>query len=395
MPWRRPGLARVTLDDVQVVYDPTQHRTHRLNPTAALVLEQCDGQTSVAAFCDELAAAFGVSRTQIGGEVTAVLADFATQALVSPGRPSPSPAVVAPAGAPAPPRRTASALPRYVTGPGRALDVAFRIGTDDPALAAEVEGLFGGLTSDAPTSDVRSYELVPADRSVEVRLDGELVGRARSASSALSLLQWDLNRLVSATSGRRLLLHASAVRLDDGGLALFPAPPNGGKSTLVAGLVRSGLGYLSDETVAVDLATVECEGYRKAVNLDRGAWPLFDLGPPPAADPDEAPAAERLVDPRRLNPAALSGGATGGAILMAFPAYRSGDATRAEPVSRSSALVALIANCVNLDGHGVAGVEALGRLAATVPAFDLSMGDLADAVALVRSLTSGARQPGR
>ena len=39
-----PGVEINQLEDGYVVYDPTKDRVHYLNPTAALILELCNGQ---------------------------------------------------------------------------------------------------------------------------------------------------------------------------------------------------------------------------------------------------------------------------------------------------------------------------------------------------------------
>jgi hypothetical protein len=399
-PSRPAALVRVTIDDEQVVYDPVRQRTHRLNPTAALVLDRCDGRSSLESISSELAATFDAPADEVRIQVDRVVADFAREGLIEPTDDRPSHAAVEPP----PPDRAwprpaedggtarTGPLPRFVTSERRALDLRVRIATDDAELAERVEQLFGALVeaepatgSSAPATgdeSVRLYELVEVSTGTEVRLDGETVGRARTATSALSLLQWHLNQQTAAASSRRLLLHAAAARLDHGDLVLLPAPPNGGKSTLIAGLTRDGLDYLTDETVAVDPVTLECEGYRKPINLDRGAWALFGVDAPDGDDP--AGPAERLVDPRSLRAGALTGSTVGRAGLLAFPTYDPSAPTRVEPMRRATVLVALITNCLNLADHGDGGVEALGRLAAEVPGIELSMADLPSAVAAVR-----------
>ena len=42
-PTRRPHLEITAAEDGYIVYDPTTDRVHHLNPTAAVILELCDG----------------------------------------------------------------------------------------------------------------------------------------------------------------------------------------------------------------------------------------------------------------------------------------------------------------------------------------------------------------
>src|SRR5919204_3658772 len=45
---REQGLIVRQQDEELLVYDPTAHRAHALNPAAALVWKHCDGKTTVA-----------------------------------------------------------------------------------------------------------------------------------------------------------------------------------------------------------------------------------------------------------------------------------------------------------------------------------------------------------
>ncbi len=69
---------------------------------------------------------------------------------------------------------------------------------------------------------------------------------------AAGWLMWDVNRLAAELSGEHLLFHSGGLEADGIGI-LVPAASGSGKSTLTAGLARAGLGYLSDELVALEL----------------------------------------------------------------------------------------------------------------------------------------------
>ncbi len=397
IPNRAPGLLRATVDDEQIVHDPAQQRTHRLNPTAALVLDRCDGTTAVDAVCAALAAEFAVPPSQLAAEVAAVLDDFARNGLVVSDRDPTSVEAAAPLGVVTNPGDM-RALPdeavhvrRFATPIFCALDAAVQVTTDDAGIARRVDEVLGSVAEagavppSAPAAGGSSvYELVAVARGIDVRFDGRTIGNARSPDVALSLLQWHLNGVASRHAGeQRLLLHASAVRLPDGRVAVFAGEANAGKSTLAAGLVRAGYGYLTDETVAVDIDSGRAEGYRKPINLDPGSWALFD----DLADrPDDEAGPERLIDPVGLHADALAGPAAGDVALIVFPTYADGAATTAEPIGRAETVVHLIAHCTNVADHGDAGLEALVALTASAPAFALTSGDLDAAVAAIGAL---------
>jgi hypothetical protein len=71
--------------DGYVVYDPDRDRVHYLNHTAALVLELCNGQHTVADIADTLKEAYGPGDTgePIGGLVGACVEQLCGLGLVS------------------------------------------------------------------------------------------------------------------------------------------------------------------------------------------------------------------------------------------------------------------------------------------------------------------------
>jgi len=393
MPAAVPGLVSVAVAGEVVVFDARSGAAHRLNPTAALVLERCDGRRSVAEACGEISDQFGIDVAVVTDDVGMVLADFAERGLVAStasrdqgvsGTADRRPQTVG---------STHRVTRRYTVGPIQTLDVAASIATDDEELHRSVDALLGSLSATSAHAEHESrteassvtYELLPVLRGIDVLCDGQPVGNARGADAALALVQWHLNGVVAEQSGRRVLVHASAASLPDGRVALFPGEANSGKSTLVAGLTRAGYGYVTDETVAIDMGSGRVEGYRKPVNLDPGSWPLFpDAVPADAASRGD----EHLVDPRALHPDALAAAAEGPVGLVVFPTYRAGATTTAEPLSPPAALVSLVVHCTNLGDHGQAGLDALARLVVQAPAFDMVMGGLDDAVAVIAKLTA-------
>ena len=427
MPIRRAGLLVATLGDEVVVHDPAASRSWRLNRTAGIILDRCDGRTDVAQVVTELAAAFGVDPGQVGRQVTTALGSFAADGLV-PG-PDGDDA--------APPGRTGTARGGPDETPGgedrtdapsrsggrtwrRALDVAVSVESDEPRCAAEVERVFGSLPTDVggeaaggPATRLAYRLRVDDGATIDIQLDGRSVGGANSVAAALSYAQWHLNQEVIAHSSDRALLHAGAVRRPGGGLVVLPGQTNAGKSTLTAGLVRAGWGYLTDELVGITPGTGEAGGYRKALSLDPGAWPLFpeaapastptrtDAAPAEPAQPGASPApgpdgptpGEWLVDPRALHPDALDGPPQGEVVLVVFPRFETGAVTAAESLSPARALVELLRHRVGGDPIDPAEFDTLVDLARRVPTFVLTTGGLSPAVERVATLATPGAHP--
>ncbi|AQP45550.1 hypothetical protein [Tessaracoccus flavus] len=88
---------------------------------------------------------------------------------------------------------------------------------------------------------------------------------AEGNSSLVILTQHITHALIAARRGELLMLHAGAVAHQTTGRALaFVAPGGTGKSTLTRLLARE-YGYLTDETVGLDPATLEIFPYPKPI----------------------------------------------------------------------------------------------------------------------------------
>jgi hypothetical protein len=87
---------------------------------------------------------------------------------------------------------------------------------------------------------------------------------------------------------------------------VFAGVMEAGKTTLVAGLVRAGFGYLTDEAGAIERETLLIQPYPKPLSLEPGSWPLFpELEPQADLATDEYKAYEWQVPTAAIRPGAL------------------------------------------------------------------------------------------
>jgi hypothetical protein len=274
----------------------------------------------------------------------------------------------------------------------RALSYRFVVCCEDGALGRRIEALLSalcdpgeqeGAASDAP----HHYTLTSvASGTLDLARDGELVRAGLTCADAIGWLVWDVNRAAAETSDQHLLFHAGGVEAAGRGV-LLPGPSGSGKSTLTAGLARAGLGYLSDELVAFELATGRLLPYPKPITLKAGSF---------AALTELAPLADGVFEPG--DPAAREwqvpvGGETAHrvgvpceAAFVVVPCFDSGGGTTLSPLTETEAFFTLALNAVNLIGHQIAGAEALGQLAAGCECFRLCFSDLEEACRLVVDL---------
>jgi HprK-related kinase A len=287
----------------------------------------------------------------------------------------------------------------YRTATLRALSYRFAVCCDDEVLGHHIESLLSALSDpDGPEEDgaCHRYTLTAASDpgTLDAGRDDALVHAGMTTTDAIGWLIWDVNRAAAEASGHHLLFHAGALEAEGGGV-LVPGPSGSGKSTLSAGLAQAGLGYLSDELAALELATWRLLPYPKPITLKAGSFAVLrDLDP--AAEPGDVGAR------------ACAGGApewqwqipvgTGTArrvgepcepAFVVVPRYDPGGATELVPMSETEAFLTLALNAVNLIPHEAAGTEALGRLAAGCECFSLRISDLDEACRLVLDLVDG------
>lgn len=83
----REDLAVVVLDGEAVLYEEESGNLHHLNPTATIVLELCDGSSTVKQMSSEISEAFGVAADEVERQVRALLRQFRRSGLLDGERP--------------------------------------------------------------------------------------------------------------------------------------------------------------------------------------------------------------------------------------------------------------------------------------------------------------------
>ena len=265
-----------------------------------------------------------------------------------------------------------------------ALGWTFSVSSDDGRLVEYVELLYAGLTEGVPTSahDYR-IDAVGLDEHI-LTLDGERLGTDDDPSTLVAMIVHDVNRHAIDTTPL-LAVHAGGVVGADGAVVL-PAHMEGGKTTLTAGLVRAGFGYLSDEAVAFDWDTFDIRAYAKPLSIDPGSWELF-----PQLEP-QAPFESGGLQGQPVAGAAGRGPRQGASsqrrrpATSCFPATRPVPTRELEPMSRADAVVELAKNTFHFRTHGRRGLDALARLVASLDCFRLDVGALDDAVGAISDL---------
>jgi hypothetical protein len=262
----------------------------------------------------------------------------------------------------------------------RALSYRFGVHTGDPQLRRQVAELFAALGDVGSAEHVYSLDVTVetpgGGGGVDVHRDSELVARCQSRVEALSWLVWDVNRSAAESSTEYLLLHAGALQTPGPGHAgiLLPGVSGSGKSTLSAWLARAGLPYLTDELVALDLATGRLLPYPKPITMK-----------PAVGSAQERHLAVGDGSVGRVGKPCIPG-------FVVFPRYVPGAPTSLQRLNETEAFLELAANAVNFADHGDDATAALGGLVSRCACARLVTSDADEAGRLVLGLVG---VPGR
>jgi hypothetical protein len=276
----------------------------------------------------------------------------------------------------------------WQSGPSAALEHSFDLSVEDPALVAGLARLVAPFRSrDGGPGPLHHYEVrrTPGEQlPVMLSVDGERLCSGRTATDLSSRLTWHLNRSVIERSGPRyVLLHAAAATIA-GVTVILPADMESGKTTTVAGLLRDGFGYVTDEAVALDPVTGWVTPFPKLLSLDQGSWPLFaDCRPHPALPPG----VQWYLAPQDLGAEAARAHVPPPRVVV-FPRYVAGARTEVVPVSRAEALQGLAQMTFDFPDRAGRNLHALATVAASATAARLVIGSLDDAVSAVAGLVS-------
>ena len=214
--------------------------------------------------------------------------------------------------------------------------------------------------------------------------DGVLINEGRM----MPRIERQINQYLVGALGDRLLLHAGAA-VGAGRAVILPATAGAGKTSLVAGLVRRGCGYLTDELVILHARTSSIVPFPKAMSLKEGSFALFEsLGPDPTG-----PEHDRVwyLDPERLRPGSVVKRPTPISWVI-FPRFEAGTKTRIEPLTVGETVLGLFENTVNTARHKEKGLDRLIGIAKRAPGYRLVFGDLDEACEAVLGIVEGDGQ---
>jgi Coenzyme PQQ synthesis protein D (PqqD) len=393
LPPPRPGLVVMPVDGETVVYDPDADLLHHLDRTASAVWSHLDGEVTLEALAGQMAATFGAPERTIGRDIRDLVVVLRDRGLLRGSQPTAT-AVRQPIGhseALTPLGTTTLPdvpLPRahHRTCGHRALEHAFEVATNDYAVRDYLETILVDLVAPGVADTTERYELLDlgaehGGQHYVVLFNGEPLIATDRLDRALAVLLWHVNaQAVRCSTARYAVVHAAAA-VSHGVAVLLPAPAESGKTTTVAGLVRAGFGYLTDEAVAIDSGNLLAQPYAKALSVHRGSWEaLADLRPPH----HDRLAGQWQLPARMIRPDAVAGPAPVGFVVAPF--FDASSTTRLEPISPGEMLMRLADSTFEFQADARRNLSVLAQVVANADCYRLTIHDLDPAVELIEEL---------
>ena len=284
----------------------------------------------------------------------------------------------------------------YTTANLTGLGHTFVIRTTEPRLGAYLDDVLTGLSTPLESSPDTTYSLVTTDDEpwpYSLHVNDKQIGCSDDGAYILDYLLWHLNRQAIERSSDSVLLHAAGVERN-GICVILPAQMECGKTTLAAGLVRSGFRYYTDEAVAIDPKDLIVTPYAKPFSIDKGSWEVLA---------DLEPTVDEVVRPLvakqwQVPITAFHGGEVAEPLvprLIIHPKYRAGAVTELEPVSRPEMLLTLMDLTFGFRDQPARNLATLGAVAAGSDCYRLTVGELDTACHLIGELVTGLADPAR
>ena len=370
-PTRTATILEGRAGGVPVLFNPADRRLHVLNETAAAVWSALERRHTLGLLADDLAAEFGAPSATVRTDLERMVEQFAADGLLGGSTPRLAPTRR--------PERPAGPVALQVA----AIDSIIDVIVESETIAAAVADVLAPLATSGPAD---GWVYAGTDPSGMWRVMTSAGGDQRVGTemgTALRLIG-EINSVGVAGAADHLVLHAGAVARSGSSIVL-PGSSNRGKSTLTTALVRSGLGYLTDEAAAID-SDRRCRPYAKAIALDPGSFSLF-----PDLEPTVASASDLEQQIRRrewhVDPACLGTVADAAPVrAVVCPHWRAGATTRLARLTPTEALHSLLSDAFDFATGGQAVFDILTALVSDVPVYRLGYGDLDDAVRVVTGL---------
>ena len=269
------------------------------------------------------------------------------------------------------------------------LNLPVRVESNSPQFLQDVGNIFHYFKVFRPNPDVdngASFS-VSIDQASTITFGNDIIYRSTNYRYILEYLEYKIYTILINRFSDYYLIHAGVVAHDDKAI-LLPGSSGGGKTTLIAGLLKNGFRYLTDEIGIIDPHTLRVYPFPKPLNMKTGSLSLFDNFEPEMEliDKNEMNI-EKKIHHVRVNSAyvqVIDKPVAVGDIV--FVRYNPDEKSTLTPVSRANAILKLAKYSFNHYRFKEKGIEILESLVRGCRCYQLKFADVGKAVGFVKGL---------
>lgn len=157
------------------------------------------------------------------------------------------------------------------------LNLPIRIESNSDQFLQDVGNIFHYFKVFRPNPDVNdgSSFCVSIDQTSTITFGNDIIYRSPHYRYILEYFEYKIYTLLINRFSDYYLIHAGVVAHDNKAI-LLPGRSGGGKTTLIAGLLKNGFRYLTDEIGIIDPHTLRVYPFPKPLNMKIGSLSLFD-----------------------------------------------------------------------------------------------------------------------
>jgi hypothetical protein len=248
----------------------------------------------------------------------------------------------------------------------------------DEAAGSLLRAAYGHFP--APDEIHATYAVTREGDGFTLARDGHAAQRAEDEADLLALVDGELVVELQRQRSDLFFIH-SAVLVHRGQALLLVAEAGGGKSTTAWALLHHGFALSSDELAPVELPTLRVHPYPRALCLKDD---------PPGSYPLPAAGVVRTERSLHLPPAALPAPLSGepSALRAVLLLRRDEGGPGLRRLGAAEAGTRLYPHALNALAHAEHGLDAVVHIASSAPCFELAVGALPPACALLKELVA-------
>lgn len=268
-------------------------------------------------------------------------------------------------------------------------DLPIRIESNSDQFIHDFGNIFHYFKVARPNPDLNngiSFR-VSIDHTASIACGSDIIYRSFNYRYTLEYLEYKIYTLLIDRLSNYYLIHAGVVALNDKAIVL-PASSGGGKTTLIAGLIKNGFRYLTDEIGVIDPHTLEVYPFLKPLNMKIGSLPLFDNFEPEMKliDENQITMEDKIhhVFVKSASAQTINKPVAVGKIV--FVQYNPNEKSTLTPISRANAIFEMAKCSFNQFRFKDEGIAILDRLTRGCECYELKFTQVGDAVNLLKNL---------